>query len=77
MTAPTPSAADTDNHLGPFKAAFLKGWRAWFDGGHCPYPDKRDRHGSVTFSRAFRRAWFAGRDAARIDHPDFHKRRTK
>ena len=46
----------------------LKG--AWYKGVHaglvgqpqeaCPYEDKRKHDGRLTFSRAFRRAWFDG-----------------
>jgi ribosome modulation factor len=35
-----------------------------------PYPDHRTARGSVTFSRAFRRAWFAGYDAAHATEGD-------
>ena len=41
----------------------LMGQRARQDGepkSACPYPDKRTARGSVTFSRAFRNAWFEG-----------------
>lgn len=33
----------------------------------CPYPDHRTNRGSITFSRAFRRAWFEGWHDARTD----------
>ena len=50
-------------------AAYHKGARAAAQGlssEHCPYPDKRTNRGSVTFSRAFRRAWMAGYQDALI-----------
>lgn len=42
------------------REAFLAG-KAYRD---CPYEDKRTWRGAVTWSRAFRTAWFDGFDAA-------------
>jgi len=45
------------------KAAYNKGRRDGLDGkaeSDCPYPDHRKASGSVTFSRAFRNAWYDG-----------------
>ena len=44
-----------------------KGRQAFKDGldrSACPYSDTRTHHGSVTFSRAFIRAWLRGWNAA-------------
>ena len=46
-----------------FDAAYRKGIAARIAGkteNSCPYHDYRTHTGSVTFSRGFRRAWFAG-----------------
>ena len=56
---------------GPFLRAYKKGIMAGAAGLSrelCPYDDRRDSYkNSVTFSRAFRNAWFAGWDAAAQD----------
>lgn len=49
-----------------FLSAWWKGWYAGLSGAaieECPYPDKRaGNHGQiVTYSRAFRAYWIAGR----------------
>ena len=49
------------------QGAFVKGYDARFDGTRSsanPYPDRRTDRGAVTWSRAFRRAWLAGWQAA-------------
>lgn len=48
----------------PFLAAFRKGVEACETGlrRRPPYRDKRNARGRVTFSRAFRNAWFRGYD---------------
>lgn len=55
------------------QGAFWKGWRARRDGEPitaCPYQDKRDYRGSVTFSRAFIRAWEYGWSAITAARPE-------
>ncbi|MDD4292280.1 MAG: hypothetical protein PHX51_08630 [Clostridia bacterium] len=47
----------------PFDAAFEKGQKAFHSGlsiDACPYKDKKQDSGKLTFSRAFRKQWFAG-----------------
>ncbi len=55
---------------GPFTFAFKAGQEARKKGTarqQCPYADKRDSYRkSVTYSRAWRRAWFDGWET--IDH---------
>ena len=52
--------------------AYYKGWLAGQSALRCscPYMDHRKADGRLTFSRAFRRAWFQGNDdAARGKRP--------
>lgn len=53
-----------------FESARRKGQQAARDGKSewsCPYADKRTHDGSVTFSRAFERAWLEGFRS--VNHP--------
>lgn len=55
-------------HLG----AYRKGYHAGVESlqgivRSCPYIDYRKKDGRLTFSRSFRRAWFAGLDDAMKD----------
>ena len=46
--------------------AYWKGWDSYSSKKCCPYRDKRNDMNRVTFSRAFIRTWYEGReDAAR------------
>jgi len=45
--------------------AFRKCALAAFTGDRCPYDDRRTRHGAITYSRAFLRAWHDGNIAAK------------
>lgn len=52
----------------PLDAATEKGRAAYASGlpeSSCPYPDKRQETGRLTFSRAFRNAWRDGYREAR------------
>ena len=45
----------------PFYGAYRKGFLAGLSGDdRCPYPDVRTWRGAVTWSRAYRRAWYDG-----------------
>jgi ribosome modulation factor len=53
-----------------FRRAYLDGRTAAFAGrkeSACPYEDKLNWRGHVTFSRAFRNAWSAGWEDAQED----------
>ena len=47
------------------QSAYEKGYRAGLNGDYSgnPYPDTKNYRGGVTFSRAFRRAWYAGQES--------------
>jgi len=51
------------------RAAIIKGWQAFYAGlkeQDCPYKDSRTLDGRVSFSRAYRKAWLQGYNAAKL-----------
>lgn len=59
----------------PFDAAYDKGAIAAAAGdaeSDCPYQDKRTDRGSVTFSRAWRKAWLKGFRGVHAGDIDVH-----
>lgn len=54
------------------QTAYRKGWKAARDGRseiHCPYGDNRTRHGAITWSRGYIRAWLEGFRDERAGRP--------
>lgn len=51
------------------RSSIAKGWKAYFAGqeeSDCPYKDTRTLDGRVSFSRAYRKAWLQGYNAAKL-----------
>ena len=55
--------------MNAYQGAWKKGYIAKLNHHPCipPYEDKRTRLGRLTFSQAFRKAWFDGYEAAAHD----------
>ena len=74
----TPDGFDRWNPA--LRGAYRKGWDAGLSGeprGSCPYADLRNHRGTLTWSRAFQRAWddgwSAGDEQRKQDHiTDFY-----